>query len=449
MRSAVERPRAFGSASLLGARARASDQYSDLLILCLAGYVLTVVGRVHQLFALLEPFHLALVTAGLAIVLYLLDRSHRRALGSVVHFRTTRCVVGLAFWMALSIPGALWPGGAFQQFTDEFAKAAVMYVVLAAAPRGFRDVERLTFTYLLAVGTYAAVVISRFSVSGEQWRLASLYYYDANDFATLTVMALPLAVYFVVRRGPLWRRLTAATAACLLAVGFIWAGSRGGFLALLSVAAFLLLRYQAIHVRWRVVITAMMTLVFAATATDTYWEKMSTIVQPKDDYNVTGEEGRVQVWRRGLGYMMQHPVLGVGAGNFPTAEGTISPLIRSTPFGRGIRWGAAHNSFVQVGAELGVPGLLLFVVMLSSAFRSLRDVGRGDLQRPQEQGQPPTQLAQALMASLVGYVVGGFFLSLAYRDLLFVLLALIVGLRKTTLPLRPVGVTHRPLSWSS
>lgn len=423
---------AIRAATSAGPVAPARDRHWDLLIVCLTGYVLTVVGRVHQLFSVLEPFRLALATAGLAIVFYLLDGSRARRLGPILRLRTTRCVLGLAVWMAFSIPGALWPGGAFQQFTDEFAKAAIMYVVLAAAPRGFLDVERLAFAYLVAVSTYAGVVLSRFSVSGDQWRLASLYYYDANDFATLTVMALPLAVYFVVRHGQLWRRLAAATAAVLLAVGFIWAGSRGGFLALLAVGAFLLLRYRAIRVRWRVLIAAMITLVFAATATDTYWEKMSTIVQPKDDYNVTGKEGRVQVWKRGLGYMIQHPILGVGAGNFPTAEGTISPLVRSAPAGRGIRWGAAHNSLVQVGAELGVPGLVLFLVMLSSACRALRDVARSNPHTTREYSAPPAQLAQALTASLVGYVVGGFFLSLAYRDLLYVLLGLVVALSKVS-----------------
>src|SRR6185437_1973753 len=275
--------RAIAVAPSSGPGVAVKDRHWDLLIVCLTGYVLTVVGRVHQLFSVLEPFRLALLTAGLGIVLYLLDGSRARRLGPILRLRTTRCVLGLALWMAFSIPGALWPGGAFQEFTDEFAKAAIMYVVLAAAPRGFLDVERLTFAYLVAVGTYATVVLSRFSVGADQWRLASLYYYDANDFAALTVMALPLAVYFVVRRGQLWRRLAGATAAVLLAVGFIWAGSRGGFFALLAVGAFLLLRYRAIRVRWRVSIAAVITLVFAATATDTYWEKMSTIVQPKDD----------------------------------------------------------------------------------------------------------------------------------------------------------------------
>jgi probable O-glycosylation ligase (exosortase A-associated) len=408
------------------------DRRWDLLLMCLAAYVLTAVGRVHQLFAFLEPLHLILLSAGLAICIYCADGKRTRRLRTVLRYRTTRCVLAIALWMALSIPGALWPGGAFQTLTDEFGKIAVMYVVLVAAIRGFRDVERLAFTYLAAVATYAAVVLSRFGVGQAQWRLDALVYYDANDFATLAVMAVPLAVYFMVRPRPRWRRLSSAVALVLLVTAFVWAGSRGGFLALLAVGVFLLLRYRAIHVRWRVLTAALLAFVFAAAASDTYWEKMRTILKPKDDYNFTDQEGRIQVWKRGIGYMLQRPFLGVGAGNFPTAEGTISPVARASVL-RGVKWSVSHNSYVQVGAELGVPGLLLFLAMLWSAFRTLRSVQHAPIPpQPGERSPPPAQLGQALAAALLAYMVGGFFLSLAYRDLLYVLLALAVGLGKAT-----------------
>jgi probable O-glycosylation ligase (exosortase A-associated) len=404
----------------------------DLLLICLATYVLTAVGRIHQLFEFLMPLRLLLVSAGLAICCYIAAGHRARRLRPVLRDRTTRCVLAIAVWMALSVPGALWPGGAFMELTDEFGKMAAMYVLLVAAVRGFRDVERIAFVYLVAVGTYAAVVLSRFSVGQAAWRLGMLEYYDANDFATLAVMALPLGVYFIVRPRPLWRRLVSAGAVVCLVVALVWTGSRGGLLALLAMGGFLLVRYRAIHVRWRILSAALITLVFVGTASDEYWDKMRTILQPKDDYNLTTEEGRIPVWKRGIGYMVQRPLLGVGAGNFPTAEGTISPVARANAI-RGVKWSVAHNSYVQVGAELGVPGLILFLVMLGSAFRTLRGVQRVGLPpHPGERSPPPAQLAQALAAALIAYMVGGFFLSLAYRDLLYVLLALAAGLGKVT-----------------
>jgi probable O-glycosylation ligase (exosortase A-associated) len=401
---------------------------------------MTVVGRVHQLFGFLEPLHLTLVSAGLGIAVYVHVGGRERRLIHALRLRTTRIVLALTAWMALSIPGALWPGGAFHLFTDEFLKSVVLFVVLVGAVRDVGDVERLAFAYLLSVGVYAAVVLSRFHLgAGEQWRLGSLYYYDANEFATVAVMSLPLGVYFVVRQGPLWQRLACAAAVMVLAVGIIWAGSRGGFLALIAVGGFLLLRYRAIRVGWRIVTTALLAVVFAATATDKYWESMRTILAPQSDYNVTDEAGRVKVWKRGMGYMLQHPVLGVGAGNFPTAEGTISPLIKASPINKGVKWSVAHNSFLQVGAELGIPGLLLFLSMLLSAFAALRAVQRSPHPvTPGERSSPSAQLAQTFAAALVGYIVGGFFLSLAYADMLIVLLALVVGLSKVTRPDLPI-----------
>jgi O-antigen ligase len=424
------------------------DRRWDMLLVCLMVYVLAAVGRIHQLYEFLEPLHLILLTSGLAICLYIVDGKPSRRLRAVLRDRTTRCVVGIAAWMALSIPGALWPGGAFQELTDEFGKAAGMYIVIAASIRGFRDVERLAFAYLVAVGVYAAVVLERFGIGASQWRLGMLVYYDANDFATLAVMALPLGVYFMVQRTPRWRRLVSAAAVVCLAVSFIWTGSRGGFLALLAIGAFLLLRYRAIHVRWRILATVLVGLVFAATASDNYWDKMKTILKPKDDYNLTDNEGRVQVWKRGVGYMLQHPLLGVGAGNFPTAEGTISPVAHLS-ISRGVKWSVSHNSYVQVGAELGVPGLIMFLLLFSGAFRGLRRVQAAPWPlRPGDRSPRETQLAQALAAALIGFMVGGFFLSLAYRDLLYVLLALSVGLLKVTPGVHRRTPPARLLAWS-
>src|SRR2546422_9855684 len=108
---------------------------------------------------------------------------------------------------------------------------------------------------------------------------------------------------------------------------------------------------------------------------------MQTTVRPDRDYNTTSETGRLKIWERGLNYMAGRPVLGVGAGNFPVAEGTISPLARLQERGIGVRWGAAHNSFLQVGAELGIPGLLLFIGLIATTFMSLRRAARCALTR--------------------------------------------------------------------
>lgn len=406
----------------------------DLLLVCVAVYIAAAVGRVHQLFPVLLLLKPVLVAAGLAIGLYLLQQSGQRRLGRL-RSATTACLLGVLAWSALSVPAALNQGVAFHTWTD-FARTVVMYLVIAGSVRSARDVERLGLVYFGVTVVYTAVVLTRFQLGADTWRLGRLYYYDANDLATLIATAMPLGLYFVLaRRRPLLRVLAVAGLA-VLAMGIIRSGSRGGFLALLAVTAFVLLGFTTVPARARLAGLIVILAVVVATASDRYWTQMQTLIRPEQDYNMTSDAGRMKIWARGLGYMAAHPVLGVGLGNFYMAEGTISPLARLQERGIGVRWGAAHNSFIQVGAELGILGVLLFAGVMATAFRSLRRVARHPPRTSSSTGDV-ARLAQSLMAALVGFAVGAFFLSLAYADMLYTLAALAVALAKSSPVDRP------------
>jgi len=400
----------------------------DPLLICVAAYILISVGRVHQLFPVLELVHPAAVAGLLGIVLYLTD-SHAERRGIHLEVPTTTRLLAFTIWMIMCVPGALVVSNSFTVVFGNFIKTVIMYAVVASAVRGTIDVERLARVYLGSAVLYTVVVMSRFDLgSGNDWRLGHLYYYDANDFATYLVTAMPLGLYFTHTSRRLWGRVLAALALVALTVGFVWSGSRGGFLALAAVVAFVMIRYSAIPLRWRLSTAALVTVVLVGTASDQYWRQMSTIFSDTD-YNRTQETGRLKIWSRGLNYMLDNPLFGVGPGNFQAAEGQLSEFADRQQFGVGVRWNAAHNTFVQIGAETGIPGLLLFVALLVSAFAALRR-SRHDSTLAGDRTAAP--LAPALTASLLGFVVGSIFLSLAYSEMLYTLVALGVGLQKVT-----------------
>src|SRR5260221_14409019 len=410
------------------AQTATSDLPWDLLLACVAGYILTCVGRVHQLFPMLQVVRAALLTGLLAVVLYVVDRHPERRV-SLVWTGTTKLMMALLAWAVLSMPWAIVIGDGFDLVFGSLIKVVVMSVVIAGTIRTVQDADRLAAVYLLGATVYGAVVLCRFDVgAGDDWRLGRLYYYDANDFATFAVTAMPFGLYFVQRGRRLRTRLLAVVSLVVLSAAFVHSGSRGGFLALLAMGGFIALRYDAVSVRVRVCALIVVGLVLLGTAREKFWQQMGTIVSDTD-YNHTEESGRIQIWRRGVGYMLGNPVFGVGPGNFSVAEGTLSPFADRQQFGIGVRWYAPHNRFVQVGAELGVPGLGLFVGIIASAFVALRRSGRGRGERGGPD-QVPVELTQALTASLIGYVVGAFFLSLAYAELLYTLIALAVGVQK-------------------
>ena len=402
----------------------------DLLLACIAGYILTSVGRVHELFPALQVLRPAMLTGVFAIGLYFVGRDALRGSGRL-NDPTTKCLMAFLFWMMLSVPGSLVPGNSFDLVFASFVKTAIMYVVIAGSVRGVRDVERLAVVYLISATVYAGVVLARFDLgSGDTWRLGHLYYYDANDFATFAVSAMPFGLYLLHRGRRTLSRVFAAIALGMLTLAFVYTGSRGGFIALVAVGAFIVIRYRGIALRWRASATVLVAVVLLATASDQYWRQMSTILSDAD-YNRTEETGRLQIWQRGIGYMLEYPVFGVGPANFQAAEGMLSPHAERQQFGIGVRWNAAHNSFVQVGAELGIPGLLLFLAIITSTFCALRRAAQ-NLRASRRPQRTAAELTQALTASLIGFLVGAFFLSLAYSEMFFTLVSLAVALQKVT-----------------
>jgi O-antigen ligase len=389
-------------------------------------YVLIAVGRIHQLVPALDSLRPALVTGALAMALYFMSQAGIRRV-EWTWTTPAKCVVALFVWMTLCVPSALVPSESLIFVLQNFSKTAVMVFVIAGCVRGTRDVERLAGAYVTGAALYSVIAMRQYNFA-ESWRLGELFYYDANDLATFLVTAVPFGLYFLHKGRRTSTRALCALALLLIAVAFVRTGSRGGFLALGAVVVYVLLRYSAIPLRIRAGATALVAVTVLVAAGDQYWSQMRTIFQ-EDDYNRTEETGRLQIWSRGIGYMVGNPLLGVGPDAFETAEGTLSPVASRQNQGFGVKWNAAHNAYVQAGAELGFPGLAIFVALLVTTFRMLRRYRQRAITQQLATARP--ELSQALTASLLGFVVGAFFLSLAYHEMLYVLVAFAIGLAKT------------------
>lgn len=380
-------------------------------------YIMTAVGRVQDVFPALAPLHLALLSSALAIVCVALDPGALSRVNAAIALPTSWCVLGILIWAVLGVPTSLWPGGSVGILRTILVKVVLMYFVVIGAVRHPGDVQRLAGAYVASVMLYAVMVLIRFHGNPDAIRTRGLYDYDSNDFATLIASTVPVALHLVVGRK--WRvpRLVGIGGLGALLLAFIWANSRGGFLALLAAALVILIGYRVVSAPVRIGVAFVAVLGFALAAGPSFWARMNTITNANEDYNMTSSEGRWQLWTRGLGYMEARPVFGVGVGGFPSAEGMLSPVARDArAHGRGEKWSEPHNSFVEIGSELGVPGLLLFLTMLWTSVRGLRGL--------QDPG-----LAVSLVAAVTAFAVGGFFLSMAYKEMLYVLLALAVAAR--------------------
>ena len=407
------------------------------------------VWRIQDMFPLLRAVQFPILCSLAALAVFVMQ-GHVKAGMAALRTPMIAVTAFILAWMVVSVPGSVYQGLSFRFILDDHIKTFLMMLMIAATIRSFADVQRLVLINLLGAGVYCFMILTTFTV-GPSGRLGDLFYYDANDLAMMVAATLPFAVYFLIAGEKLWHRMLALACAGVFVLAIVRTGSRGGFLALLGVGAYLLFFYSAIPARTRVGFLVGAVALLMAIAGPQYWASMGTLLNPKDDYNWSenNEVGRMAIWKRGMGYMRANPVAGVGVNAFPVAEGTLSELASRQQLNVGLKWSAAHNSFVQIGAELGVPGLVAFVLMLARMFHSAWRMAR----RRVDPGPKPSKanaLGHAFVAGLVGYVIGGFFLSQAYSALLYAMCGILTGfvLTSASLPttrVMPAPATTTPL----
>ncbi|HET7233240.1 MAG TPA: O-antigen ligase family protein [Longimicrobium sp.] len=388
----------------------------------LAVLLLTYVWRVQQMVPILGKLQLVSLASLGALGLFFVSGAPAR-LGAMARTRTFRLAAWTLALMLVSVVFALFPGQSARFLYQDHLKTFLLMVLLAAGANGVAHVERLCWTHVAGAVVYTLYVVTHFRMSGG--RLQGLIYYDSNDLGMLLVGTLPFAVHGFRRAAGNAGRAAAGFAIAVCLMGIVKSGSRGALVGLAAVALYMLFRYTTIPRGRRFGMAAVGLVAMLVAGNRQYWEMMQSMLHPTQDYNWSGNspEGRMEVWKRGIGYMAARPLTGVGVSGFFVAEGTLSQRAKEAALrGHGLKWSAPHNSFVQAGAELGIPGLLLFIALLAAAYRAGRLRAAG---APRDGPAPPAVLlGQAFAASMVGYAVTAFFLSQAYAAFLYTLLGL-------------------------
>ena len=228
-------------------------------------------------------------------------------------------------------------------------------------------------------------------------------YAGNNEFAVATAMAIPLLA--------LWYREADSKAlrwiaAILIALGFASAlssWSRGGLLSV-SVVALLLVWHS--RRKWLAIPLLLMVVGLAVVGLSDEWvARMQTMATPELEASAAT---RLELWRLGWDYALQHPWFGGGFGGW---------IYLTLPVGASRAW---HSAYIEIVAEHGFPGLVLWGSLVFGSVASL-SVLIARNRRWQLPGL--TDQAAMLRASLAAYLVGAAFLSIAYWELLYLLLA--------------------------
>jgi len=312
-----------------------------------------------------------------------------------------------------------------------FAKGIILFVMTCLILRQKHRIDLFVWAIVLSIGFLGFVEGAKFIVSAGGYHIrgpSGHILADNNHFATALSMVLPLIVYLisVTPERLLKVGLYGMLFVCVLAV--LGTYSRGGLIGLTIVGGYFWMKSRRkLMIAFAMIFVALIASVYLPSKWFDRMDTMETIGQ--DSSFMT----RITSWKLHTLLAMNRPFLG---GGFKALEDTyvwgetaldVDKLnFISTPPPT-IRGWAAHSIYFQVLGDHGFLGLFLFLWIIFLAFLKLASIEKYYLKQ-NPIGTWESRLAAMIKVSLVAYCVCGAALSLAYIELFYAILAMIICL---------------------
>jgi exopolysaccharide production protein ExoQ len=325
----------------------------------------------------------------------------------------------LLLFVAWAVLSAVWaedPGRVFTAVSRYVPNAMLLLIVYAAA-RTRKQAMWIAAALLIASVLSAAYGIAYPVEADVEGRLSGSLG-NANETAAALGVGVALAggLAFAMRGRP-WLRLAAGLGVPICSVALFMTASRGGLVAL---AAMLVAGVLFAGPRRKVVLTVAL---LATLGGFLYFGAFADPQQREHLLQSNGGTGRSDIWKVGWRMVEANPVLGVGAGNFSSSSvryllepGAIthSNYIVDVPK-------VAHNTYLEVLAELGAVGLILFLAVLGSLVAA---VVRAVRQFAAAGDEEMEMLSRAVLIAIIGFLTAAFFGSREFSNQLWLLLSL-------------------------
>jgi len=405
-------------------RARVDSQRFAFAGLC--AFTLLLYLRPNELFPeILGGFPLAklvaLPTLAAYIILQLSNGQRLTKLPLEMKMLAVIVFLGVAL-----IPFAFSRERSIETLTDTFFKVVTVFVLMINLINT-RERLRTIMKLVVLCGTFIGLGAIRSFLLGHLdpnhltlTEGSQSIFTNSNELAMALDLMVPFAVVFALTaRGK--ARLFYVGCAAVQTAGIVLTFSRGGFLGLVALGSVLL--WKAGRGRRALAITAALLLgaCFLVTVPAGYADRLFTIVHIEDDPTNSAQQRR-ELLERAFDVALRHPLLGVGIGNFPEYS---------------IHYKAAHNSYLEIAAELGWVGFAAYLTFILAPIGALRRLEHRTFPLVHRTDALNSDreiyfLSIGLQAVIVAYLVCSFFSSSQYFWHLYYIVAYAVSLREIT-----------------
>ncbi|HMF56234.1 MAG TPA: O-antigen ligase family protein [Pyrinomonadaceae bacterium] len=333
--------------------------------------------------------------------------------------REVNLLLLLLLMSLLSIPLGYDPEASFQSFKD-FSKFAIIFIILVNVVRTERRLRQmlhlaLSIAFILCVIALSDYHQGNLTIEGYRVRggIARGFFEDPNDLASYLVTMMPIAFALGLgARGGI-RKIIYGACVLLCLSTIIITFSRGGFLGLMAVTMTLVWKFGRRQRFTACAVAAFALLLLAILAPGNYWMRLASIFIPGLD-TLGSAAARSQLLKQSIIVSLRHPLLGIGMGNF-----------KNVSMGDHV----THNAYTQVSAETGMIALAAYVMFIVAPLKRLRGIEE-ELFDDAKRERRFYYLAIGLQASLVGYMVSSFFISVAYYPMIYYLVGYAICFRR-------------------
>lgn len=399
------------------------DGYGRASFRGLMAFLAVLMLSPQTVFTVLQPLRLAFLSAGFAVLAYLLQRLAAREplieMGPAIRY-----VALIVAWAIVTVPMSHWPGGSVAFLLDMYFKTVIVFLLLAHVVDSEPRLRTIAWAMTLFAIPLAFTGVSNYlggEFAGGNGRILG---YQAplttnpNDLALTLNIILPLAIGLFLDSERVLAKCVLLAAIGLSVAGVIVTFSRSGFLTLAVIGV--IYAWKLVW-RGRTGLVAAVLIVGISAAPflpGHYWHRLATITDIQEDRSGSAQE-RWNDTKAALQYAAGHPLIGAGVGQSALAMNEV----------RGARWLNVHNVYLQYAVELGLPGLVLFLLLFRASLRSALLAQRI---AAYARVSGLFHLSEAIRVSLLAFAVAAVFHPAAYQFWFYLLAGLALAAQSIT-----------------
>jgi probable O-glycosylation ligase (exosortase A-associated) len=310
--------------------------------------------------------------------------------------------------------------GAWEQW-DKVWKIQLMLFVMLMLINTKQKLDWLIWVIVLSLGLYGVKGGIFTIMQGGAQRVmgpAGSFIGGNNEIGLALIMTIPLMRYLQLQAKKVWIHQGVTVAMLLTGIAIIGTQSRGALVGIVVMGTFLGLKS-----RNKIFTLLAMLVIAGALATimpQSWYDRMDTIEAYAEDKSA---QGRINAWWVAYNIATTR----VTGGGFETFVPWVSRQYAPDPS----RAADAHSIYFEILGEHGFIGLTMFMLLAWFTWNTGNRIRRLARHRPETRWA--ADLASMIQVSMIGYAAAGAFLGLAYFDLYYTLIAIMVICKLTCL----------------